>query len=380
MRRCSTSGLVEHLRARRLPLSAAASRSTGWSATWSSSRAASPSSSRNGLPKAACRHAIFNLKLPMKKRYDEVALCLAIVRDAVHRRRVEVRAKQLYHDREEITVFARARRKGAAAAVIRRIAPTAVLCRGFSKGRPDRRPFPFRTRDETSARFPAAAGADRDRHRPARLGRAGTLRSAPHRASAGATAGQHRSHPALAALIQIGLMTLAIATGIPGAIVVVLAGGMLFGIAAGTVLSSIGTTLGALILFLASRSAFAHGGGQAPALVEKLRAGYHAYPISYAMFLRLVPFFPFGGVTVALAWLRCPLWLFATATAIGGTVMIAFETALGAGLTETIAREGVVSLSIFTHRRVLLPLLGMAVLSLVPILLAQLRRVSRKEG
>ena len=56
----------------------------------------------------ACRYAIFNLKLPMKKRYDEVALCLAIVRDAVHGRRVEVRAKQLYHDREEITVFARA--------------------------------------------------------------------------------------------------------------------------------------------------------------------------------------------------------------------------------------------------------------------------------
>ena len=188
------------------------------------------------------------------------------------------------------------------------------------------------------------------------------------------------SHPAMAASIQIGLMTLAIATGIPGAIVVVLAGGMLFGIAAGTVLSSIGTTLGALILFLASRSAFAQGDGQAPALVEKLRAGYHAYPISYAMFLRLVPFFPFGGITVALAWLRCPLWLFATATAIGGTVMIAFETALGAGLTETIEREGVVSLNIFMHRSVLLPLLGMAVLSLVPILLGQLRRVLRRDG
>lgn len=55
----------------------------------------------------ACRQAIFNLKLPMRKRYDEVELCLAIVRDAVAGRRVELRAKQLYHDREEITVFAR---------------------------------------------------------------------------------------------------------------------------------------------------------------------------------------------------------------------------------------------------------------------------------
>jgi uncharacterized membrane protein YdjX (TVP38/TMEM64 family) len=184
------------------------------------------------------------------------------------------------------------------------------------------------------------------------------------------------AHPVLAGLAQIGLMMLAIATGIPGAVVIVLAGGMLFGIVEGTLLSAFGTTLGALILFLASRSAFAQGGGNAPALVERLRTGYRAHPVSYAMFLRLVPFFPFGGVTIALAALGCPLWLFLAATASGGSVMIAFETALGAGLTETIAREGEVSLSIFAHRSVLLPLLGMAVLALAPIVFAHLRRKS----
>ncbi|HEY0179993.1 MAG TPA: VTT domain-containing protein [Dokdonella sp.] len=187
---------------------------------------------------------------------------------------------------------------------------------------------------------------------------------------------QIEAHPLPASLIQIALMTLAIATGIPGAIVVILAGGMLFGVILGTALSTLGTTLGALILFFASRAAFAHG-GQAPAFVERLRTGYHAYPISYAMFLRLVPLFPFGAVTVALAWLRCPLWLFLGATVFGGTVMIAFETALGAGLTETIAREGTVSLNVIAHRDVLLPLLGMAVLALAPIVLGQLRRLAR---
>jgi 23S rRNA (cytidine2498-2'-O)-methyltransferase len=55
-----------------------------------------------------CRRAIFNLKLPMKKRYDEVELCFAILRDAIATGtgRIDLRAKQLYHDREEITVFA----------------------------------------------------------------------------------------------------------------------------------------------------------------------------------------------------------------------------------------------------------------------------------
>ena len=49
-----------------------------------------------------CRRAIFNLKLPMKKRYDETLLCLDLVRATAG----DVRAKQLYHDREEITAFA----------------------------------------------------------------------------------------------------------------------------------------------------------------------------------------------------------------------------------------------------------------------------------
>ena len=56
-----------------------------------------------------CRRAIFNLKLPMKKRYDEVQLCLSIVRDALGGA-ADIRAKQLFHDREEITVFATTRR------------------------------------------------------------------------------------------------------------------------------------------------------------------------------------------------------------------------------------------------------------------------------
>ena len=186
-------------------------------------------------------------------------------------------------------------------------------------------------------------------------------------------------YPILSRLTQIVIVMLGISTGIPGVIVLIFAGGMLFGVVGGTVLSSIGTTLGALILFLASRSAFSHGsGGGAPPLVERLRAGYHAFPFSYTLFLRLVPFFPFGGVTVALAWLRCPLWLFLSASAIGGTVMIAFETALGAGLAETIAREGAISLDVFGHKRVILPLIGMAVLALAPIVLGQLRKRGTK--
>lgn len=53
-----------------------------------------------------CRETIFNLKLPMKKRYQEVMLCLQnlSVMLAEQNLNFDIQAKHLYHDREEITV------------------------------------------------------------------------------------------------------------------------------------------------------------------------------------------------------------------------------------------------------------------------------------
>lgn len=184
---------------------------------------------------------------------------------------------------------------------------------------------------------------------------------------------QIAAHPLEAGLLQVGATTLAIATGIPGVLVVILAGGMLFGVVAGTILSSIGLTLGALILFLASRHAFASSAAAPPALVAKLRDGYLANPFSYTCFLRLVPFFPFGGVTVALAWLRCPLWLFLAATAGGGALMTAIETALGAGLAKNIGANHEVNLSLFSDPVVVGPLLAMGLLALTPVVIGKWR-------
>ena len=53
-----------------------------------------------------CRNAIFNLKLPMNKRWDETRLCLDLVQAGAGRP-VQLAARQLFHDREEITVLVR---------------------------------------------------------------------------------------------------------------------------------------------------------------------------------------------------------------------------------------------------------------------------------
>ncbi|HBO38868.1 MAG TPA: 23S rRNA (cytidine(2498)-2'-O)-methyltransferase RlmM, partial [Pasteurellaceae bacterium] len=56
-----------------------------------------------------CRETIFNLKLPMKKRYAEVRQCLQLLSDNLAARGLsfQIRAKHLYHDREEISVHVR---------------------------------------------------------------------------------------------------------------------------------------------------------------------------------------------------------------------------------------------------------------------------------
>jgi len=187
-------------------------------------------------------------------------------------------------------------------------------------------------------------------------------------------------HPWLSRLAYIGLLTLTMATGIPGTIVVILAGGFAFGVVDATLSSSIGLTLGSLILYLASRFAFGTGTRQPPAIVARLRHGFERHPASYTLFLRFVPVVPFGAVTVALAWLRCPLWLFLGASWLGGTVTLIFETSIGAGLGDALSQSDSVGFGLFMHREVLLPLAAIALLALLPLVLERFTRRRRSRN
>ncbi len=53
-----------------------------------------------------CSNAIFNLKLPMKKRLSSVQECIALLEYTLTQANIKhnIQAKHLYHDREEITV------------------------------------------------------------------------------------------------------------------------------------------------------------------------------------------------------------------------------------------------------------------------------------
>ena len=183
------------------------------------------------------------------------------------------------------------------------------------------------------------------------------------------------SHRLIAGLIHVTALALMVATALPGALLLVLAGGLLFGAVAGTMQSLVGVCLGAIVLFLASRRAFDDGALPAPALVERIRARYHAHPWSYTMFLRLVPVLPFGAVTLALAWLRCPLRLFLVTTLVGSLAMLTLQSMIGANLVELFARDGAWSPRALLAPGILLPSLLLAMLALTPLLVERLRRL-----
>jgi 23S rRNA (cytidine2498-2'-O)-methyltransferase len=60
------------------------------------------------LDKGLADHAIFNLKLPMKQRFETVSDCLALLQEQLNQPKTKYRieTRHLYHDRDEVTVCA----------------------------------------------------------------------------------------------------------------------------------------------------------------------------------------------------------------------------------------------------------------------------------
>lgn len=130
------------------------------------------------------------------------------------------------------------------------------------------------------------------------------------------------------------------ALAIPGAALLTLVGGFLFGWFAGGLATVIGATAGAVVLFLAARTALGERlRRRSGSAMNRVVAGFHGHPASYLLFLRLAPVFPFFIVNLAAAVLRAPLTTFVWTTFVG-IMPAAFAYALaGAGLDQALSRE-----------------------------------------
>ena len=90
---------------------------------------------------------------------------------------------------------------------------------------------------------------------------------------------------------------------IPGSALTI-GGGFLFGLALGTPATVVAATLGASILFFASKTSIgAVLRDVAGPFLGKMQAGFAESPFSYMFALRLIPLFPFAAVNIAPALL-----------------------------------------------------------------------------
>lgn len=172
--------------------------------------------------------------------------------------------------------------------------------------------------------------------------------------------------PIVAAAVYFGLYVLVVALSLPGGAVMTLTGGFLFGTWIGTLLAVLGATGGACLLFLAARGALAPlVAGRAAGLVDRLRPGLERDGFFYLLTLRLIPVVPFWLVNLAPALVGMPFGAYAAATAIGIVPATAVFAGIGAGLGEVLAAGGRPNLGIVLSPPILLPLLGLAALSLI---------------
>ncbi len=152
------------------------------------------------------------------------------------------------------------------------------------------------------------------------------------------------SHRAAAILVFIAVYAIAVALSFPGASLLTIAGGVIFGGLTGGLAAVTAATVGATAIYLITRFAFGCVAccawtRRAAPVCEKLAAGFRKDAFCYLVFLRLVPLFPFWLVNLISAPAGVALVPFVAATALGiipATFAFAF---FGAGLHSAIAAQ-----------------------------------------
>lgn len=128
----------------------------------------------------------------------------------------------------------------------------------------------------------------------------------------------YQAHQALAIGAFILLYTVQTAVSLPGAMILTLTGGAIFGAVAGTFLVNVGATAGATLAALLARHLFRDFVERKLGdRVRKVSDGFAQNGLSYLLFLRFIPLFPFWFVNLAAGLTRLPMRKYVIGTALG---------------------------------------------------------------
>jgi uncharacterized membrane protein YdjX (TVP38/TMEM64 family) len=186
------------------------------------------------------------------------------------------------------------------------------------------------------------------------------------------------SHALLAPLLMIIIYTVLVAISFPGAGLLTIICGFMFGAIKGTGVVICGATLGAMLVYLAMRTAFGDSlRARAGPFLAKLQAGFERNAASYMLVLRLTPIFPFWLINIAAPVFRVPLPVFALTTFFGILPATFVYASIGAGAGALLAQGKSLSLAgVLFKPDILIPIGGLIVLALLPIALRKLKVIS----
>lgn len=183
----------------------------------------------------------------------------------------------------------------------------------------------------------------------------------------------------LAGVAYVLVYIIAVAFSFPGAVFLTLTGGFLFGAVTGTLLTVLGATIGATIIFLFARTIFGDDalerfGAPAQKLAENIRKN----AASYLLVLRLVPLFPFFLVNLIPAFVGVRTSVYVLTTFFGIMPGTAVFSLSGAGLGSVLDRGEEISVGSILTPEIIAGLVGLALLSLAAIPLK--KRFDRQEA
>jgi uncharacterized membrane protein YdjX (TVP38/TMEM64 family) len=175
------------------------------------------------------------------------------------------------------------------------------------------------------------------------------------------------------AAVFVIIYAVIVALSLPGATAATLTGGFLFGIWPGTLFNMLGATIGATLLFLAVRTGLGRALtariDQTEGRVARIKRGLDRNQWSVLFFIRLVPVIPFFVANLLPALLNVPLRRFVVSTFLGIAPGAVVYTSVGAGLGQVLREGGEPDLGVIFEPYILWPLIGLAALSLLPVVL-----------
>ena len=175
-------------------------------------------------------------------------------------------------------------------------------------------------------------------------------------------------HPTEAAAALVAATTVFLLLSLPGEGVLTIIGGLLFGTLVGTALSVMGTVIAAVLLFLGLRRALSvHLARKRGPRFERIRERMAADEVNYLLMLRLLPVLPFSLVSLLAVLVRMRLTTFALTTTIGAIPPTFIFAAVGNGLRQLLTEHETVTLEMVWSPRLMLPLLGLALLAVLPV-------------